>query len=304
MTLEIKAYLYPNPPLDGEILTNIWGDTFEMKNCPFLEIEFFNFHPRGKSTLEILYPIKLKTSIKITSRNNSVCFFHNEFGNPKLSEVEICIKERRSKIKFTLPLSVHKISGKVSDFEGNPFPSYLWATREDDFNFKSIVKTDSNGRFTFYYPEGKRLRLFIDDKSYSKKTFECWIIADTLKSDLKINPRVGNFELYDLRVWFTGGLCYAFFVPASLPLYMREKYYRWKKHFPPNITKEDQVKVLINNKEAEVKDIIELPTCGKVYHPSYVIIAKPKQKKLTSPTIVNVEINSQEKGRGEAWYIY
>jgi hypothetical protein len=303
MNRKVKAYLYPNPSLDGEILTNIWGDTFEMKNRPFLEVELFNFSS-GKYTIEILYPIKLKKNVNITSPCTSVYFFHNEFSNHKLSEVEIVITGKRNKNKFTLPLIVHKISGRVRNFEGKPFPSYLWATKEDDTKFKSIVKTDSRGKFIFYYPEGKKLRLFIDDKSYSKNTFECWIIANTIKSDLKINPRVGDFELYDLQVWFTVGLCYAFFVPASLPLSKREKKFEWKQRFPPQLTKEDHIMVLINNKKAEIKDIIELPTHGKVYYPSYVVVAKPRQKKFTSPTIVNVEVNSPEKGRGEAWYVY
>jgi hypothetical protein len=59
MNRKVKAYLYPNLPLDGETLTNIWSDTFEMKNRPFLEIELFNFSSE-KYTIEILYPVKLK----------------------------------------------------------------------------------------------------------------------------------------------------------------------------------------------------------------------------------------------------
>jgi hypothetical protein len=303
MNRKVNAYLYPNPPLDGEILTGIWGDTFEMKNRPFLEIEFLNSR-KGKYIIEILYPVKLKKKTNITSPFTSVYFFHNCFNDPKLSEVEILIVGKRRKNKITLPLFVHKLSGKVTDFEGKPFPSYLWATKENDIRFKSIVKTDPNGKFIFYYPEGRRLRLFVDDKSYSKKTFECWITANTIKSDLKINPRVGNFELYDLQIWFTVGLCYAFFVPASLPLSLREKKSGWKKRIPPKLTKEDQITVSINNKKAEIKDVLELLTLRKVYYPAYVVVTKPKQKKLISPTIVKVEINSSEKGRGEAWYVH
>jgi len=300
---KVKANLYPNPPLKEETLTNIWGCAFKMENKPFLELELSNF-PSGRYSIKILYPIKLKKSVNITSSYTSVYFFHDEFGNPKLSEVELLIAGKKNKSKFTLPLIVHTISGKVTDFEGKPFPSYLWATKENDPKFKSIVKTDPNGKFVFYYPEGKRLRLFIDDKSYSKKTFECWVIANTIKSDLRINPRVGNFELYDMQVWFSIGLCYIFFVPASLPLSLREKKSGWKQHFPPILTKDDQITVLINNEKAEIKDVIELPTYRKVYYPSYMVIAKPKQKKFTSPTIVKVEINSPEKGKGEAWFIH
>ena len=52
--------------------------------------------------------------------------------------------------------------------------------------------------------------------------------AITIKSNLKINPRIGDFELYDLQVWFTTGLCYAFFVTVSLLLSVHEKKFGWK----------------------------------------------------------------------------
>ena len=302
MKPEVKAYLHPNPPLDGGTITNLWGNTYELKNRPFLEVELFNFAP-GKYAIEVLHPVKIKKNVDIDSRSAIVYLYHDEFVNHKLSEVDILISGEGYEGRFTLPLTVHKISGRVKDFEGNPFPSFLWATKEEDIGFKSIIKTDRDGKFVFYYPEGKKLRLFVDDKSYSKTTFECWVIANIVKSDLEINPRVGNFELYDLQVWFTLGLCFAFFIPASLPLYMREKESGWKQHYPPILTKEDRISILINNKNAEIKEITEIPVDRKDYYPSYVVVAKSEQEKLTFPTIVKVEVNSPDKGRGEAWYV-
>jgi len=302
MNENLKAYLYPNPPLSGETLSNVWGEKFKMENQSFLELEFFNFE-KGRYEIELLYPVRLKKRMRIVSSYTSTNFFHQDFNNPKLSEIEILITRKRNKNKITLPLFVHKISGRVKDFYGNAFPSYLWATKEDNVKFKSIVKTDPNGRFEFYYPEGKSLRLFIDDETYSKKTLECWIIANTLKSDLKLSPRVGNFELYNLHAWFTADLCYLSFIPASLPLIIKEKKFRWKKHFPPLLTKKE-ITVWINNKETEIKEVIGIPIYKKSYYPVYILVVKPLQKKLPSPTIIRVEINSQEKGNGEAWYVH
>ena len=74
---KVKAYLYPNPSLDGENLTNIWGDTYEIKNRPFLEVEFFNLSS-GKYIVEILYPIKLKKKVNINSPYTSIYFYHIE----------------------------------------------------------------------------------------------------------------------------------------------------------------------------------------------------------------------------------
>ena len=300
--MEVKGYLYPKPALNGVSLTNVWGDRFKMKNRPFLELEFFKL-PRGKYEVEILYPIHLKKKFETASSYTSLSIFSESFGDPKLSETEMRISGKRIKKKFTLPLMVHKISGKVKDFCGNPFPCYLWATREHDEKFKSIVKADDNGRFVFYYPEGKELRLFVDDESYSTKTLECWIMANTLKSDVNLNPKVGDFELYDLRVWFTTGLCYFFFVPASLPLILKEKKSGWKKRFPPVLTDKD-TEIRINNRKVDIKEFVEIPTSyGKNYYPSYIGTAE-FEFEGKSPVIVNVKVDCAERGRGEAWYIH
>lgn len=294
MNKEIKAYLYPNPLLKGKTLTNIWGESYRMKNKPFLELEFFGF-PKGKYKVKIFHPIYIERKINITSSYTSLIFFNDRLANPKLQEIELNLKRGTKKEEFILPLSVHKIYGKVRRFDGTVCSPYFWCG-------KTISRADSKGNFIFYYPEGKKLRLFIDDESYSKTTLECWIITDNLKTDLKINPKIGNFELYDINAWFSAGLLYIFFIPASLPLLKKSKKVKWKLPIGVDFNKKDKIKVWINEEEAKVKGIIKLPTNGKRYYPAYLIVANYKGISY-SPKIIKVRVNSPDKGEGEAFYI-
>ena len=289
--MKVNAYLYPNPPLEGETLVNLWGDKFKMKNKPFLELEFIGFK-KGKYEIEISEPIKIRKQITIKKEIEKISLFSKEFENPKLSKICVKIKSKKFYEEYELNLRVHKIYGRVTDFDNNPLSAYLW--------HKTIVKADENGKFVFYYPEGKILRLFVCDNRYSKETLECWIVCNFLRSDLKINPKVGNFEIYDLNVWFSANYYFAFFIPASLRLLKLEKELKWKKTFPP-ILKKDEVKVFINEKEMEIKNFIEIPTKWKVYWPSYLLWIKSIRHK--KPTIFRVLVDSEEKGIGEAYYI-
>jgi len=218
--------------------------------------------------------------------------FSKEFENPQLSRVYVKIKSKNFYEEYELKLKVHKIYGRVTDFDNSPLAAYLW--------HKTIVKADENGKFIFYYPEGKFLRLFVCDNRYSKETLECWIVCNSLKSDLKINPKVGNFEIYDLNVWFSADYYFAFFIPASLRLLKLEKSLKWKKTFPP-ILKKDEVKVFLNEKETEIESFIEIPTRWNVHWPSYLLWIK--SSKPRRPTIFKVLVDSEEKGIGEAYYI-
>jgi len=297
---KIKVYLYPNPHLRGETLTNVWGEKFKMDNDPFLEIELCNF-PKGEYLIEIFYPIKLKKKVTIGSSYTTVYFFHNKFTDYKLSEVKIFIKGKKKKEKFILPIAVHKVTGKVTNFDGKPFPSYIWATTEEKGKKGTIVRTDSSSRFILYYPEGKKLRLFVDDKSYSKKTLECWIIAKEIKKDIKINPKVGDFELYDPHVWLSDGMWRIFFTPASIKLLQRSKKSGWKLPYVPKVTKKG-VGVWINGVKAKIKSIKSLTATGNKY-PDYLLEAITKRQQLCPPTLIRVWVDSPY-GKGEAWYIY
>lgn len=38
LMMKATAYLYPNRPFEGGVLTDIWGRTYRMRSEPFLEV--------------------------------------------------------------------------------------------------------------------------------------------------------------------------------------------------------------------------------------------------------------------------
>jgi hypothetical protein len=123
--MKIKAHLYPNPSLQEKTPTNIWGEKYEMKNEPFLELVFCHF-PSGKYLVELLSPLQLEQTFKISCPYESFFFLRPEFTNPMLSRVSVRVRKGRETVgEFVLPVPVRKITGQVRGFLGESFPAYV-----------------------------------------------------------------------------------------------------------------------------------------------------------------------------------
>lgn len=303
--IKIRAYLYPNPPFVGETLTSIWGDEYHMKNEPFLEFVLCSL-PQGRYSLEILSPVQLEQAFEADSAQATLFFLDQELADPMLSEIYVRLREgKKTLAEFAIPLSVHKLTGQVRDFNDRPFPAYLWACRLKPGRPETMVRTDSEGRFTLYYPQGKPLWVFIDDESYARTTYECWITAEELKDDVEINPRIGDFELWGLHAWRTQLAWQVYFWPCSLPLDLRAKRSGWKHRYNPRLTKEE-IAVRIGGEEVPIKGMHRVRVWAgreKDYHPIYLLELPPQVRDPCSPELIKVEVHTKRLGRGEAWYI-
>jgi len=296
---DIKAFLNPNPVLHGETLINPWGEKYETKNEPFLEIELRNF-PKGEYDIQLLTPFVLYKKVEVTLTCFSVYFLDKKFEDPSISEVKVKVKGKEVIKECTLPIRIHKVIGKIRNLDEKPVSGYVWMACEDFVEHEIITKSDKEGNFSLYCPEGRRLRIFVAGPSYGRTTLETWIMGDELKGDLEINPHIGgNLELYELRAWFFGRIWNMFFVPAIV-----------STEIPPKLKKED-LRIWINGEKVEIKKFTPHKVYFKgekkgVYHPAYIIsgVTNKPLKEVCSPIVVRVEIISPEKGEGEAWYIY
>ena len=255
--MEVATYLYPNPQsqFEGATLTDIWGNAYPMRNEPFLELLLCGLAP-GNYTVELLSPVRLRQAFKAESSHKTLFFSHPAFTDPTLAEVTVRISQGLKVEEFSLPLSIHKLTGRVRDFQGRPFPSYVWAVGPSSPGGlpETIVKTDSEGRFTLWYPEGKPLRVFVDDESYSRTTYECWIISEEgLKRDVQINPRVGDFELWGLHAWRTQLNWQVYFWPCSLPMDLWAK--RLGRKFSIPRLRKEEITVRINGEKVPIKGL-------------------------------------------------
>ena len=141
-----------------------------MQNKPFLEVEFLDLDA-GDYEVEVLFPVRLRTRLNVSSPQTSVCFRHQDLADPSISEVVVRLSGKGKDVwQAPLPVFVHRLRGQVRDFDGRPFPAYPWAIEEDLSHPQAMVQTDPDGNFVFWLPEGRRARLFIADESYSETT--------------------------------------------------------------------------------------------------------------------------------------
>lgn len=296
--MNVKAYLNPNPPLRGETLVDPGGRKYETKNDPFLEVELWNF-PKGEYDIELVSPFILKKKVEVNLCRFSLYFVDPRFENPAIHKVKIKVKGKEITKEFTLPIYIHKLQGRVRDFNGNPKSAYIWATLEGLVENEIIGKSDEDGNFTLYYSEGRRLRVFVDDATYGRTTLETWIMGNELKSDVEINPHIGgNLELYEFKAWYFDDMWDIFFLPAVVDAPL-----------PPPLKKEN-LRVWINGLEGKIKSF----TPHKVYFggvekgkcPAYImnVVVDKGYNTICPPAIIRALIDLPEKGKGEGWYIH
>lgn len=152
-------------------------------------------------------------------------------------------------------------------------PSYVWAVNDIPDSPQAIVKTDEEGRFALWYPAGKPLRIFIDDESYSRTTYECWITSCGLKADVEINPRVGDLEVWGLHAWRTQLNWHVYFWPCSLPLDLRAKRSGRGREFAAPRLRKEEITVRIDGEEVPVLKLhqVKVPFGDEPAHAAYLI---------------------------------
>lgn len=277
-----------------------------MKNKPFLELALCHL-PRGEYQMELLSPVQLQQTFELASSYKSLFFLHPEFTDPTLSQVSARLRKGTETLgEFVLPLSAHQIGGQVRDFHDKPFPSYVWAVGPSSPGGlqETTVRTDSEGGFTLWYPEGKEVRIWIDGQSHGRTTAECWITAEELKADVRIDPRIGDFELYSLHAWRTLFAWQVYFLPSSLPLLLRSKNAGWRLPYLPRLAKKD-LAVRINSQEVPIKGLHRFQAwVGKgMDYPAHMVELPLGGRDPCRPTLIQVEARTTTRGRGEAWYI-
>ncbi|MDR0753837.1 MAG: carboxypeptidase-like regulatory domain-containing protein [Prevotellaceae bacterium] len=221
------------------------------------------------------------------------------------------------------------ISGRVTDFDGNPVDSSIVEIFHPDFSAAYATYTDENGYYSINnVKKGKYMALAaMRLKEYPRKNavtendmrleFWAWnIIADT---DLTINPRYHRLELYGTNVFkIEGGY-------GGMMIYVRpmslEKYLSYSKEVYLDKSKAEKkadvsvapehfkVKVFMDEQELHVNSVqpVEeyagtdnLPVTG------YIIqVDLPENKPEKQYCIFRIEAENTEYGeKGENLYFY
>lgn len=106
----------------------------------------------------------------------------------------------------TVKCEYARLYGKITDFDGKPFPALVQMQRVGfDKDISIGVWSDKNGEYSAVVPKGCYNSFFIDDESYGNTSLESWCWHMLIDGDEEINFKIGNGEVYSLSVWCNNG---------------------------------------------------------------------------------------------------
>lgn len=110
------------------------------------------------------------------------------------------------------------VSGRVSDFEGNPLNDAVVEIKDD--HFKAIFETRTGDKGEYRIPVEKGLYLaLVAHKDYKTKYLEYWAWNVPAYQDLRIDPHIGGIEVYAMNAFMPQGAypsLMIYFRPMSL----------------------------------------------------------------------------------------
>jgi len=147
--------------------------------------------------------------------------------NPE--RLDVTIKTARTTHTSAIDCEYVTVSGRIMDFDGNPFPAMVAFNRD---TFEAIEDglgtwSDMNGNYTVTVPKGDYNSIIATDNTIWKSSLENWCWKMMLDRDEVHDFKIGNGEVYSLEAWTdNGGIpnLFVFFRPMVLPALKADNY--------------------------------------------------------------------------------
>jgi len=92
------------------------------------------------------------------------------------------------------------ISGRVTDFSGNPVEGAQIELKDDHFRNAATALSGKDGRYEIKAAKGRYMALAAV-KDYQVKSLEYWAWNVLAERDIEINPRYDRLEVYAINAW-------------------------------------------------------------------------------------------------------
>ena len=112
----------------------------------------------------------------------------------------------------------HKISGHITDFEGNPEMAYVCFS-PDAFGSPFGIWSDSSGYYELEVPERTYNSVIVNTQEYKISKLEAWGWHIIVDRDQRMDYKIGTAEVYSLNLWannWRGGAYSIAFRPMAL----------------------------------------------------------------------------------------
>lgn len=243
---------------------------------------------------------------------NFKCIVEDVAGLPE--EIFVEIKSETGEYSERISCEYARLHGKITDFDGNPFPAPLLLARIGFSGDTPIgVWSNKNGEYSIVVPKGCYNTFYVDDNSYGKTTLENWSWHMIVDRDEEHNFKVGNGEVYSLCVWANNGgssTLFFWFRPMILPSIKKEEYEielggekRQVMDISPELKAED-ITVTLNGEPLPVISIQRIYETASTYTmPAYIVQTKRYNgTPSTGKQTIILEYDTSKRG-GEQAYI-
>lgn len=191
--------------------------------------------------------------------------------NSDPDKIKVTIRIAEQQVEKWITCRYRKISGYMTDFNGNPLRSFL-AVYPDAFEDASAVWSDNEGYYEISLPERTYNCFYVNDGKYKSTTLEAWAWHMIIDNDQEIDFKIGTGEVYNLNVWPNNGGY------NSLLLSFRPMVLGDRSNITSNITINDKafnliniapkldigdMKVTINGEQTEIYSMQEYYETGK-----------------------------------------
>lgn len=143
-------------------------------------------------------------------------------------EIFVSLKTKEWERQEHVACEYARLHGKITDFEGKPFPAPLLLSRigfsEEPY---MGVWSGQDGEYSVVVPKGCYNTFYVDDNSYGKTSLENWSWHMIVDRDEEMDFKIGNGEVYSLCVWANNGgagTLFFWFRPMVLPSIKKEEY--------------------------------------------------------------------------------
>lgn len=95
-----------------------------------------------------------------------------------------------------------------------------------------------------------------------------------------------------------------YFWPCSLTMDLLSKRSGWRLDYRPRLTTEELI-VRIDGREVPVEGlhILDVWAGEGIEYPAHLVELPLQGRDRCSPTVIQVEVQTETRGRGEAWYV-
>lgn len=127
-------------------------------------------------------------------------------------KILVTIKSDGGKRRKEIQCCYHRISGRMTDFEGNPIEGHIVVCPDAFAGSRLGVLTDKEGNYEVVLPERTYNAIVGNTEQYGVSRAEAWGWHTIVDKDQQLDFKIGNGEVYNLNVWANNGGGQTYFV--------------------------------------------------------------------------------------------